>query len=122
VWCGGARLGFPVDPFRYHRAVPVLPAVSADDEPIRDVEGTTVSRRSRTTIRDSEFPASSVIGAVADREGVDQIALPPLYDAVGPDVLETRHRADGEFRQTVTFEYVGYVVTVDSDGSVVIDE
>lgn len=58
----------------------------------------------------------AVIDAVAAREGRDAPFLDdPLYETVDPESL------DGLFRGTagsVTFEYHGYIVTVDSEGDV----
>jgi len=60
--------------------------------------------------------SEAVLAAVAEREGISQSELPtPLYDAVNPEAL------DDLFRDSpghVTFEYAGYLVTVDSSGSV----
>jgi hypothetical protein len=58
---------------------------------------------------------------VAEREGVDTSDLPPLYEAIGPDILEVLHEADADADQRVTFEYYGYRVTVSSDGSIVLN-
>ncbi|ARS88323.1 HalOD1 output domain-containing protein [Natrarchaeobaculum aegyptiacum] len=74
-------------------------------------------------------PSQTVIDAVADAEGIDPADLrPPAYDplhaVVDPDSLDAlfSDRADGAPRPTgcVTFSYCGYVVTVASDGSVVV--
>ena len=69
----------------------------------------------------------AVVEAVADREGVDVTeleppAFEPLYSVVDPDALDAVFAPthDGGQRATgsVTFEYEGYTVTVDSDGTV----
>lgn len=74
------------------------------------------SRRQR---RDPPL-SQAVLSAVAIREGVDETELPePLYDAIDPDALNTL------FRNTtghVTFCYIDYIVTVESNGTVTIDE
>jgi hypothetical protein len=77
--------------------------------------------RSSPTVADPESPASAVVDAVAGREGVDPTDLPPLYDSVAPGVLESVGRSDDERGQTVTFEYHGYTVTLDADGTVVVE-
>lgn len=97
-------------------------AVSVDEERAWDIEIMRVSSRSTATIEDTEFSASAVVEAVAEREGVDSTDLPPLFDAIGPDILEILHEADPDSNQRVTFEYAGYTVTVSADGSVVLDE
>jgi len=87
-----------------------------------DVEITSVSRQPTARIENAEYPASAVLNAVAERKGVDTADLPPLYDTIGPDILEILHEADTDSDQQVTFDYVGYRITVRSDGSIVIDE
>lgn len=68
----------------------------------------------------SEFPertlSDAVISAVAEREGVEKIALnQSLYDTVDPDALDMLFR--NNYGQ-VTFEYCGYHVTVDAERNV----
>jgi len=87
-----------------------------------DVLITNLSRRSTAVIDEAEFPASAVVEAVAERRGVDSTDLPPIYDAIGPDILEVLHEADPGSDQRVTFKYAGYTITVDADGSIVLDE
>jgi hypothetical protein len=97
------------------------PVERTDAERAWELVVTEISRRSTATTEDSEFPASAVVDAVAEREGVDPTDLPPLYDAIGSDVLEVLYEADADGDQRVTFEYYGYRVTVSSDGSIVLD-
>jgi len=67
--------------------------------------------------RDSqaETVSEAVLVAVAAREGVPEAELdPPLYEAIDPEAL------DAVFRDTsgrISFEYCGYRVTVDVDGT-----
>lgn len=68
-------------------------------------------------------PSDHVITAVAEREGVDPTELhQPLDDVIDPEALNAifSDRMDGGRRDggRVVFEYVGYVVTVETDGSV----
>ena len=68
----------------------------------------------------SERPAdrlSTVItSTVAEREGVDIEELPePLYETINPEALATLFQ-NGPGR--VTFEYLGYHVTVDHEDNV----
>jgi hypothetical protein len=97
------------------------PVEGSDGERAWDIEITRVSKRSVATIEDTDAPASAIVEAVAEREGVDTTELPPLYDAIGPDILEVFHDADADANQRVTFEYHRYSVTVSSDGLVVLD-
>ena len=63
--------------------------------------------------------SEAVLAAVAEREGVREDELePPLFDAVNPESLDTLFR---DSTGTVTFEYAGYDVTVDSEGQVRLD-
>jgi len=57
-----------------------------------------------------------VIQTVATATGRDEVDLPPLFDAIDPDALETvvSTISSGEIR----FSYAGLDVAVDSDGSV----
>jgi hypothetical protein len=64
------------------------PVERSDAERAWELEITEISRRSTVTTEDPEFPASAVLNAVAEREGVDPTDLPPLYDSIGPDILE----------------------------------
>lgn len=63
-------------------------------------------------------PATAVVEAVADREGVAPTDLPPLAEAVDPEALDA---VVGEGRR-LAFEYVGYNVTAHPDGSVSVGE
>ncbi|AXG08316.1 hypothetical protein DU500_17730 (plasmid) [Haloplanus rubicundus] len=98
------------------------PVERTDAERAWEFENTEVSRRSTATTEDSEFPACAVVDAVAEREGVDATDLPPLYDSIGPDVLEIVTQSNDESGRTVTFEYYSYTITLDADGTIVIDE
>ena len=64
--------------------------------------------------------SEAVLTAIAEREGVDELELrEPLYETIDPDALDALFR-DGRGR--VTFEYLGYLVTVDQDGEVEVEE
>lgn len=54
--------------------------------------------------------SEAVVVTVADRAGVDPIALPPLYDSIDADALDKIFRDDRPGR--VSFSYAGYEVTV----------
>jgi hypothetical protein len=66
---------------------------------------------------DSDHTVSeAVLAAVAEREGVDETELEtPLYEAIDPDALDDLFR-DG--RGHVSFQYAGYVVTIDHDRNI----
>jgi len=65
-------------------------------------------------------PSLRVIGAVAEAMNVDPLDCPPLYEAIdisGLDMLfENREKTNG----SITFNYAGYIVTVDSNGDIVV--
>lgn len=72
-------------------------------------------------------PSERVVEKVAEQEGVSPTALSrPLNEVVDPEALDAlfepqpdgRPRGDGR----VEFEYYGYMVTVDVDGTVTVDE
>jgi hypothetical protein len=61
-------------------------------------------------------PSVAVVEAVADREGVAPEDLQtPLYERLNPEALDSLFRGSSG---SVTFEYLEYVVTVDSTGTV----
>ena len=60
-----------------------------------------------------------VVANVAQVSDTDALELPPLYDAVDPEALETLVATLGHGE--VSFDYAGYSVTVDSSGSVSLD-
>ena len=56
---------------------------------------------------------------IADRTGTAVSELPPLYDTIDPDALDSFLRADHSDSQTgrsVEFSYAGFRVTADSTG------
>ena len=75
-------------------------------------------------------PSQAVVEAVADAEGVPPEALCPpeyetLHDVVDPQALDELFapKATGIERNPgrVSFEFCGYVVTVEPDGSVALE-
>ncbi|KAB1188656.1 MULTISPECIES: HalOD1 output domain-containing protein [Haloferax] len=68
---------------------------------------------------------TDVVRAVAEREGVDPTNLEPrLYDVINPDALDTllaTATTDAQSPIIVRFEYAGYTVVVDSDGTLVVE-
>lgn len=66
-----------------------------------------------------------IVEAVADLEGVDEMALPPLAEFVDPDAIEAllegaRPETPGPFLE-VRFRYCGYSIVVDGDRSIAIE-
>lgn len=61
---------------------------------------------------------AAVVRAVADREGKAVTELPPLYDAVDPDVLRRFVDSETGSGATLRFTYCGHEVVVRDDGSV----
>ncbi|WP_049941582.1 HalOD1 output domain-containing protein [Haloterrigena turkmenica] len=74
----------------------------------------------------SETPSLEIIERVASLEETDPLALPPLYDTIDPDALDSlvqSSAADGaRTESTIRFTYCGYDVRVGADGGVVVSE
>lgn len=71
-------------------------------------------------------PSETVIDEIAEREGVDPVEVTPcLYEVIEPDALDTLVasflRGPFETDGRVAFSYCGYDVTVESDGTVLLD-
>lgn len=67
---------------------------------------------------DAESVCELIVHEVADREGIEPWTVAePLYDSINPEALETLFRGSSG---RVTFEYMGYVVTVTHEHEVVI--
>lgn len=65
-----------------------------------------------------------VLERVAEQRGVDPVELPPLYESIDPDALETLFAPAGTRSRNagrVTFEYAGCRVTVGTDGTVLVE-
>jgi hypothetical protein len=67
-----------------------------------------------------ESVTATVIEKVATATDSEALDLPPLYEAIDPDALDTvvEDLSDGELR----FRYVDQAVTVTSDGTVTVDD
>lgn len=70
---------------------------------------------------DREGVSMAVVEFVADFEGVSPTDLPPLNEFVSPDALDALFR-NREQAGTVTFDYAGYLVQVDEDNQIEIEE
>lgn len=73
---------------------------------------------------DSEAVSAAVVEAVAEVNGVDQLELDALYDAVDPDALDrifsAPRRASGRAAKRARFPFAGTVVTVYDTGRLVV--
>lgn len=74
--------------------------------------------------RDTASVDSRIVQQVAEREERDPTELPPLYDVIDPDALNTiiaGTTPSDRKAVRVTFTYCGYVVRVNSDNEVRIE-
>lgn len=82
--------------------------------------------RAGTRVDWTEYKSVSValVVSLAERLETDPTTMPPLYDAIDPDLLDTLvHGSRGFGRSTtnrVVFEYANHLVTVRGDGSLTI--
>lgn len=94
--------------------------MTLEGEPNDHYDNRIASRR--TTQEERTRPSTRVVEALAEAAGVDSVDLPPLYDAVDPDALDSLFapRPDGSPRVgcRVSFRFDGYQVTVHRDGEV----
>ena len=73
-----------------------------------------------TTNSSGQTPSTAVIQAVAACEGVEPMELmEPLGETIDPDGLNSVCRTSTVH---VTFEYHGYIVTIDTDNQVDVAE
>ena len=76
---------------------------------------------SQSTATDGGELGLRVVQRVAKRKGIEPADLDrPLHDAVDPDALNRLFRLTGA-PGSVTFQYCGHDVTVDSTGDVELD-
>lgn len=95
------------------------PVVRGDGTKMWDIEITRLARSSTAHVNDTGSPVTSIVKAVAIREGVEVTDLPPLQDAIEHGILEAVINADGP--QHVRFRYAGYEIVVRSDGSILLE-
>ncbi|NGM68362.1 hypothetical protein G6M89_04955 [Natronolimnobius sp. AArcel1] len=75
----------------------------------------------RYDIADDQSVTEAVIDAVATATGISPIELPPLYDSVDPDALNTlfdRQREGSALE--MGFFYSDYRIVVEGDGRVIV--
>lgn len=93
------------------------------NEPVSETIGEGITRHRWTAVTP---PTEAVVENVARRAGVDEIDLPPLYDAIDPDALDAlfdhRGKRPSEVGPCVIFPYAGFEVTVEHDGWLVISD
>lgn len=75
--------------------------------------------RTTTELETAESPSLRVIETIAAVTDADPLTMPPLYDTVDPDALDTVLDADGTIE--IVFEYDGHAVEVTGDGEVRVD-
>lgn len=72
----------------------------------------------------AKAPSNAVVEAVAIASDREPTAVEPLYESVDPDALDALVGSNGtdseDGEASVSFEHAGHVVTVHSDGSVVV--
>jgi hypothetical protein len=69
--------------------------------------------------------STTVISAVADATGVQPLDLPPLYETIDPDTLDSLFRQtteSGGVPDHIAFTHAGCTVTVHDDGTVIVEE
>ena len=77
-------------------------------------------QQSPVEVSDTDRLSETIVGIIADLEGVDSTELtPPLYSVIDPDALESLFAStDDPAAGHVAFRYHGYDVRVASDGAV----
>ena len=76
---------------------------------------------SQTTQQGHEKPSYRVVEAIADAMDTDVIDLqPPLYSAIDPTALDLLFA--GSRPVSVQFEYEEYIISVDADRTITIDD
>ena len=73
-------------------------------------------------VRSYESVLVDVVTAIAERDGVDPLALPPLYETIDFEQFEDLFVGHGyQPTERVQFQYCGHTVELTTDGSVTID-
>lgn len=85
-----------------------------------DIEIRRVAHRSRSTATDADNLVTRLVEGVAARAGVEPTELAPLHDVIEPEILELLCARETT-RGHITFQYIGYDVTVNADGTIFID-
>lgn len=71
----------------------------------------------------SDSVTFTILEQIAERTNTDPMDLPPMYEAIDPDIFRHLCGTD-QYDETVTlsFHYQGYVVTIDGRGHVELSE
>lgn len=69
-----------------------------------------------STINDQNKVMFDILRKVSEKEGCDELDLPPLYETIDPSVLNTLATA-----AKIQFNYIGYEITVEN-GIVTVDQ
>jgi hypothetical protein len=85
-----------------------------------DIDIRRVAHRSRSTATDPDKLMTRLVEDVAARVGVEPTELAPLHDVIEPEILELLCARETT-RGHITFQYVGYDVTVNADGTIFVD-
>ncbi|MFC7142230.1 HalOD1 output domain-containing protein [Halosimplex aquaticum] len=68
---------------------------------------------------DAASLSETVVSSVAAHKGVEEMALPSLYDVLDPDALDSLFDTPGPTQGgRVRFHYAGCIVVCESDGTV----
>ncbi|WP_396890861.1 HalOD1 output domain-containing protein [Natronomonas sp.] len=67
---------------------------------------------------ESDDPASAIIDAFATHKQIEATELPPLYDAIDPEIINTLSEpGEGGNRRHVTFQYCGCEIAIHADAA-----
>ena len=81
----------------------------------------TGERLAQYDIAEGQPITGAVVDAVATADGTDPIELPPLYDSVDPDALDTLFERQREgIDLEITFSYAGYGIVVEDGDRVTV--
>jgi len=67
-----------------------------------------------STARDPPATTEDIVRAVAEREGVTETDLTPLYHTIDPEALDSMV-THTDVTVQISFEYEGYAVTVEDE-------
>ncbi|MCU4754503.1 hypothetical protein OB919_21460 [Halobacteria archaeon AArc-curdl1] len=67
-------------------------------------------------------PTTVIVETVADLTNQEAQNLPALYDSVDPDAVDQLFKHKGAQQLKLEFQYDGFQVTVDSSGSICLEE
>ena len=59
-----------------------------------------------------ESPSEAIVAAIATKERVMETSLPPLYNQIDPDALDTLVAGQSNESIQISFRYSGYTVRI----------